>query len=250
MSSDAFRDRPRTTPPAARDSLGAGGRLAGMASTALLKRTKILVPAILLALVGTLFASILLAAPRTPPALLGASASVNGGLARIHGVIPTEADGWMPPEPSAALVDPPADELHRVRILLELTAMKEDGLSFDPSEYTVSALGTGSWKAIWSSAAPAMARQGESINAMLVFELSDRAIDLALELPGGPDCPWVRATTGAANSVSALSKDSQRVSGFLQGVDNFCRKSPSCVLHSWGIEQRRPACPSHAVKFC
>lgn len=157
-----------------------------MAATALLTQTRILVPAILLALVGTLVASILLAAPRTPPALLGASAKVDGGLARIHGVIPTEADGWVPPESSAALVDPPAEELHRVRILLELTALEEDGLSFNPSHYTVSALGTGTWKAIWSSAAPATARQGESINAMLVFELPDRAIDLTLELPGGP----------------------------------------------------------------
>jgi hypothetical protein len=157
-----------------------------MASTALFKRTKVLVPAILLALVGTLVASVLMAAPRTPPALLGASASLKGGLARIHGVIPTEADGWMPPTPSAALANPPGEELHRVRILLELTAMEQDGLSFDPSEYAVSALGTGTWKAVWFSPAPAMARQGESINATLVFELPDRAIDLTLELPGGP----------------------------------------------------------------
>ena len=157
-----------------------------MASTALHKRTTLLVPAILLALVGTLVASVLIAAPRTPPALLGASANLNGGLARIHGVIPTEADGWMPPTPSAVLANAPGEELHRVRILLELTAMEQDGLSFDPSKYSVSALGTGTWRAVWSSPAPAMARQGESINATLVFELPDRAIDLTLELPGGP----------------------------------------------------------------
>lgn len=157
-----------------------------MATTALLKPAKVLVPAILLALVGTLIASVLMAAPRTPPALLGASASLDGGLARIHGVIPIEADGWMPPVPSAALADPPGEELHRVRILLELTAMEQDGLSFDPSQYAVSALGSGKWKAVWFSPAPAVARQGESINATLVFELPDRAIDLSLELPGGP----------------------------------------------------------------
>ena len=157
-----------------------------MASASLIKRTKILVPAILLALVGTLVASVLTAAPRTPPAMLGASASLTGGLARIHGVIPIEADGWMPPTPSAALANAPGDELHRVRILLELTAMEVDGLSFDPSEYAVSALGTRRWKAVWFSPAPATARQGESINATLVFELPDRAIDLILELPGGP----------------------------------------------------------------
>lgn len=156
-----------------------------MATTALVKRTKILVPAILLALVGTLIASILMAAPRKPPALLGASANIEGGLARIHGVIPVEADGWTPPTPSAAFANPPGKEMHRVRILVELTAMEQDGLSFDPPQYAVSALGTGEWKAVWFSPAPAEARQGESINAMLVFELPDRAIDLTLELPGG-----------------------------------------------------------------
>ena len=156
-----------------------------MASTALFKRIKILVPVVLLALAGTLVASVLMTAPRKPPALLGASASVNGGLARIHGVIPTEADGWMPPMPGASLASPPGEGLHRVRILLELTALEQTGLSFNPSEYEVSAVGTGTWKAIWSSSAPATARQGESINAMLVFELPDRAIDLTLELPGG-----------------------------------------------------------------
>lgn len=157
-----------------------------MASTALLKRTKILVPAVLLALVGILVASVLTAAPRTPPAMLGASASLDGGLARIHGVIPLEVDGWTPPTPSPALADPPGEELHRVRILLELTAMEPDGLTFDPSRYAISALGTGKWNAVWVSPAPAVARQGESINATLVFELPDRAIDLTLDLPGGP----------------------------------------------------------------
>ncbi|MET1086300.1 MAG: hypothetical protein ABWY04_04135 [Arthrobacter sp.] len=143
-------------------------------------------PALLLALVGTLVGSILTAAPRRPPVLLGASTSLDGGLARINGVIPIEADGWKPPTPSALLASPPGEELHRVRILLELTAMQEDGLSFEPSEYSVSGLGTGSWKAVWFSPAPATAHQGESINATLVFELPDRAIDLTLEVPGGP----------------------------------------------------------------
>jgi hypothetical protein len=156
-----------------------------MASTALFKRTRILVPAVLLALVGTLIGSVLMATPRKPPALLGASASLNGGLARIHGVIPVEGDGWTPPTPTVSLASPPGEELHRVRILMELTAMEQAGLTFNPAEYAVSALGTGTWKAIWFSPAPTTARQGERINATLVFELPDRAIDLTLELPGG-----------------------------------------------------------------
>ncbi|MDQ1055024.1 hypothetical protein QE394_002952 [Arthrobacter sp. SORGH_AS 212] len=157
-----------------------------MASTATIRRIRVLVPLILLTLVGTLVAGIVTAAPRTPPAMLGASGSLDGGLGRINGVIPLEADGWTPPSAPATLASPPDGEMHRVRILVELTAMEKDGISFDPSRYAVSALGTGSWKPIWATPGPALVRQGESINATLVFELPDRAIDLTLELPGGP----------------------------------------------------------------
>ncbi|MEC5179640.1 hypothetical protein [Arthrobacter sp. CG_A4] len=118
--------------------------------------------------------------------MLGASASLNGGLARINGVLPSDVDGWTPAAAAAALATPPGEGLHRVRVLLELTALQQGGLSYDPSEYSVSGLGAGKWKAIWASPAPAVARQGESINATLVFELPDRAIELTLELPGGP----------------------------------------------------------------
>ncbi|WP_120150839.1 hypothetical protein [Arthrobacter cheniae] len=92
----------------------------------------------------------------------------------------------MPPSPSAAFADPAGEGAHRVRILLELTAMEEDGLSFDPSGYAVSALGDGTWEPVWFSPAPSAARQGQTIDAVLVFELPDRAIDLTLKLPGGP----------------------------------------------------------------
>lgn len=64
--------------------------------------------------------------------------------------------------------------------------MDADGLPFDPSGYTVSALGNETWDPVWFSPAPATARQGETIDATLVFELPDRAIDLTLKLPGGP----------------------------------------------------------------
>lgn len=156
-----------------------------MSSTATLRRARILVPAILLVLVGGLVASVLMAPTRKPPAVLGASASLNGGLARINGVIPVEADAWTPADPSAALAKPPGEGLHRVRVLLELTALQPGGLSYDPADYSVSGLGTGMWKALWFSPGPATARQGESINATLVFELPDRAIDLILGMPGG-----------------------------------------------------------------
>lgn len=157
-----------------------------MASITTVKRMKFLVPTVLLALVGALLISILTAPPRVPPAMLGASANLDGGLARIHGVIPIEADGWTPPAPAAALAAGPGGELHRVRILVELTALEPEGMSFNPSQYAVSSLGAGTWRPVWFSPAPAMAHQGESISATLVYELPDRAIDLTLELPGGP----------------------------------------------------------------
>ncbi|WP_394252970.1 hypothetical protein [Arthrobacter pityocampae] len=150
-----------------------------------LKRMKFLIPLLLLAVVGAVVANVLMSTSRTPPTSLGGSASVEGGLAHIQGVIPTETDGWMPPKPSTAFASPPADELHRVRILLELTVMEESGLSFDPAEYAVSTLGGETWKAVWSAPAPTQARQGETIDATLVFELPDQAIDLTLEVPDG-----------------------------------------------------------------
>ncbi|MET1087472.1 MAG: hypothetical protein ABWY04_10175 [Arthrobacter sp.] len=157
-----------------------------MSSSATLRRARILVPAILLVLVGILVAGVMMTPPRNPPAMLGASASLNGGLARINGVIPVDVDAWTPAVASATLANPPGEGLHRVRIMLELTAMQDGGLSYDPSVYSVSSLGAGTWKALWFSPGAAIARQGESINATLVFDLPDRAIDLTLELPGGP----------------------------------------------------------------
>ncbi len=157
-----------------------------METSSTLLRAKILVPAILLGLVAALVASVVMAAPLQPPAPLGASARVTGGLARLNGVVPAETDAGMPAAASAALADPPADGLHRVRLLVELTALEKGGLAYDPADYSVSGLGTGTWKALWASPGPADVPQGQSINATLVFELPDRAIDLTLELPGGP----------------------------------------------------------------
>lgn len=158
-----------------------------MTRSATLRRSKVLVPATLLALVGVIIAGLLMTPPRKPPAPLGASAGVTGGVARINGVIPTEVDGWLPAPASAAFASPAGEGLHRVRVLLELTALEQGGLSFDPSAYSISGLGTGTWRPVWVSPPPPPAAQGESINATLVFELPDRAIDLTLELPGGEE---------------------------------------------------------------
>lgn len=156
-----------------------------MASTATARGIRVIVPLVLLMLAGSLVAGIVTAAPRKPPAMLGTSGSTDGGLGRINGVIPLESDGWTPPGAAAALASPPASEMHRVRILVELTAMDKDGITFDPSRYAVTALGNGNWKPVWATPGAAV-KQGHSINATLVFDLPDRAVDLTLELPGGP----------------------------------------------------------------
>lgn len=157
-----------------------------MSRSAALQRAKILVPALLLGLVAALIAGVFMSAPRNPPAPLGASAVVTGGVARINGVVPVGNDAGMPASAAAALAVPPAGGLHRVRLLVELTALEKGGLAYDPVDYTVSGLGTGTWKALWFSPGPREVPQGQSINATLVFELPDRAVDLALDLPGGP----------------------------------------------------------------
>ncbi|MEV5050161.1 hypothetical protein [Arthrobacter sp. LAR12-1-1.1] len=157
-----------------------------MSKVATLQRAKIFVPVVLLVLVGALVASVVTAAPRKPPSPLGASAGITGGLARINGVVPVESGGGLPTAASAALADPPSEGLHRVCLLVELTALEAGGLSYDPADYSVSGLGTGTRKAIWFSPGPANVPQGQSLTATLVFELPDRAIDLMLELPGGP----------------------------------------------------------------
>ena len=157
-----------------------------MPKSVLIQRAKILVPVILLGLVAALVASVVMAAPRKPPVPLGASAAVTGGLARISGVVPVETDGGLSTAASGLPANPPAEGLHRVRLLVELTALEKAGLAYDPADYSVSGLGTGTWKALWSSPGPADVPQGQSINATLVFELPDKAIDLTLELPGGP----------------------------------------------------------------
>lgn len=158
--------------------------LGAMAWIATTRRIRVLVPLVLLMLVGVLLTVIVTAAPRKPPAMLGASGSLEGGLGRINGVIPLEVDDWRPPTDTAALAGPPAQEMHRVRILVEFTAMEKDGITFDPSLYSVSALGSGTWQPVWAAPGPALVKQGESIDATLVFELPDRAVDLFLEVPG------------------------------------------------------------------
>ncbi len=122
-----------------------------------------------------------LAARSEPIAPLGAAAAFEGGLARVNGVIPLENDGWLPSDAPAVLTEPPADGAHRIRILLELTAMDEDGIRFSADDYTILGLGSGRVGALWASPDVDEVQQGEVVDATLVFEIPNRAIALTLE---------------------------------------------------------------------
>lgn len=146
-----------------------------------LRRPRVLVAVAIMVLIGAglgVFAS--LAAESEPIAALGAAAPVPGGLARVNGVIPLERDGWLPDDAPAVLTEPVADGAHRVRILLELTALDAQGVDFSAADYTILGLGSGSPGVLWASPEESEARQGEVISATLVFEIPNLAVDLTL----------------------------------------------------------------------
>jgi hypothetical protein len=122
------------------------------------------------------------APPSTP---LGAAGSAPGGLARVNGILPVESDGWLPPDGSAAFDRPAADGVHRVRILLELTALDAQGIDFSAADYAITGLGSGRPPLVWAEPADGSLRQGESVTATLVFEIPNEAVSLTLVGPGG-----------------------------------------------------------------
>lgn len=148
-------------------------------------RHRILIPAVLLlGLAGGATWVLTNNVEEEPATMLGAADSVDGGLARIHGILPLETDDWVPPSNAAALDAPVAEGAHRVRILLELTALEADGISFQATDYFVDGLGTGEPRAIWSSPSQHTAKQGETIDATLVFEIPNEALALVLSDDG------------------------------------------------------------------
>lgn len=116
--------------------------------------------------------------PGTP---LGAVAQLPGGMARINGVIPLENDGWVPPEPVASLTEEPAEGRHRVRIVLEVTALEGDGIAFAASDYSINGLGSGSAELVWADPSAVQLQQGDTVNANLVYEIPNQSIALSLE---------------------------------------------------------------------
>lgn len=119
-----------------------------------------------------------------PSIPLGASAVLPGGMARVNGLVPLEIDGWLPPEQAPALSGSPADGTHRVRVLVQFTALEGAGIVLEADAFAVTGLGGGKQRPLWSSFSVAQVRQGESFEATMVFELQNTAIALVLEGPG------------------------------------------------------------------
>jgi hypothetical protein len=148
-------------------------------------RHRILVPAALLVgVIGGTTWVLTNNVEEEPAAMLGASDRVDGGIARIHGILPLETDGWVPPADGAALQTEVPDGAHRVRVLLELTALEPDGITFRASDYFIDGLGTGEPRIIWASPSEHTAEQGETIDATLIFEIPNKALALVLSDDG------------------------------------------------------------------
>lgn len=125
------------------------------------------------------------AAEEKPSAMLGASESVPGGLARLHGVMPyKEFVALENREVPSELAGDVPDGAHQVIVLLELTAMDPEGLEFTADDYAVDRLGGRRAPVVWASPSEASMAQGETMQAELVFEVPDKALELVLEGAG------------------------------------------------------------------
>ncbi|MHA7276893.1 hypothetical protein ACX80O_10275 [Arthrobacter sp. Hz1] len=157
------------------------------------RRRFALIPAVLLLIVGSLV-YIALSQEKPPSVPLGASAAVTGGLSRVNGIIPLESDDWKPQGSPTWLGNPPGDSSHRVRVLLELTALEPNGVAFDADDYFVAGVGTDRHDVVWAPIESAFLAQGDNLTATLIFELPDQAILLTLENDDG-----VRLSLGTAH---------------------------------------------------
>ncbi|WP_143709866.1 hypothetical protein [Kocuria flava] len=105
--------------------------------------------------------------PSTP---LGAVAQVPGGLARVNGVLPED-------EQAPGQAD---DGVHRVRVLLELTAVDPSGVAFRAEDWAVERLGARRTAALQAAPRQRTVDQGDVLRTELVFEVPDRAVEVVL----------------------------------------------------------------------
>ncbi|WP_207453416.1 hypothetical protein [Desertivibrio insolitus] len=157
------------------------------------RRPLIALAVLVLVLLAAGAAVLALPKPQAPGTPLGASAELSGGLARINGVIPLETDGWLPPTPVAELEGAVPDGMHRVRIILEVTATEASGVAFDADDYAISGIGADSIDVLWAGTESLALAQGDALTAMLVFQIPDKAVALTLE---GPDDARLALGTG------------------------------------------------------
>jgi len=147
-------------------------------------RKLLLIPLTLLCALGLVLGYLFLTAKPEASTPLGASAVIPGGTARVNGIIPLEKDGWLPPERVQVLDEGPSAGTHRVRILVQFTALDGEGIGLDTSQFTVAGLGANSIRPLWTSPGKTQLRPGDSADATMVFELPNKAIALVLEGPG------------------------------------------------------------------
>jgi hypothetical protein len=148
------------------------------------RRKLLLIPLTLLGVLGLVLGYLFLTAKPEASTPLGASAVIPGGTARVNGVIPLEKDGWLPPERVQVLDEGPSAGTHRVRILVQFTALEGEGVRLDTSQFTVTGLGANGIRPLWTSPGKTQLRQGDSADASMVFELPNKAVALVLEGPG------------------------------------------------------------------
>ena len=123
----------------------------------------------------------LISAPKLAATPLGAMGAVSGGLARIQGLIPLELDNWPPPTPALRAALPAG--LHRVRMLVEFTALEPDGIRFAAADFSVHDVASFESAVQWTDTADMVIKRGDSLQATLVFEIPDKSIELVLVGP-------------------------------------------------------------------